>query len=256
MKVAMRRSKPTLVPAEFKIVRLRECPVDSPILDNPDQVEKFWRQLVATAPWFKTEKECLVVFLLNTKRRLIGFEMVSQGTLDTLLVNHSEVFRLAAMQSAPAIILAHNHPSGEPAPSEADIKGTRDLIRGAGVMKIDLLDHVIIGHANGKPSRCSLREHGYFDEDSEGPISISLGDEQKPVIDWIRRKHYRGRKPSDAEIAKLFCRAAFCVPEAVSDAINCYARYRDAEGLEGDDALRAMVLASHRRLKSRKRERR
>jgi DNA repair protein RadC len=71
---------------------------------------------------------------------------------------HSEVFRLAIIASASGIILAHNHPSGDPSPSEADIKVTRDLIRGGQLLKIDVVDHIIVGY----PNHTSLRALGYF----------------------------------------------------------------------------------------------
>jgi hypothetical protein len=154
-------------PAEFKIVRLRECPVDSPIMDNPEHLKSFWRQHVATAPWFNADHECLVVFLVNTRRRLIGFESVSQGTLDALLFRTSEVFRLAAMYNASAIIVAHNHPSGDASPSEGDIKFTMDLLKAREIMGVALLDHVIVGDARRDKGHFSFREHGYFDADPE-----------------------------------------------------------------------------------------
>jgi DNA repair protein RadC len=83
--------------------------------------------------------------------------LLTIGTKDTLLVSVGEVFRTAVIMSA-AIICTHNHPSGEPEPSEADIKVTRDLIRAGQLLKIEVLDHVIIG----RPNHCSLRELGYF----------------------------------------------------------------------------------------------
>jgi DNA repair protein RadC len=74
------------------------------------------------------------------------------------------VFRPAVAHHASAIVLAHNHPSGDPTPSEADIKVTRDLIRAGKVLRIDVLDHVILGQATEERSRdfASLRELGYF----------------------------------------------------------------------------------------------
>ena len=68
------------------------------------------------------------------------------------------VFRLAIVTSAAAIVLMHNHPSGESAPSEADIKVTRDLIRAGQLLKIEVLDHVVMGNQN----HTSLRALGYF----------------------------------------------------------------------------------------------
>ena len=113
---------------------------------------------IATHMHFDPERECLAVLLLNTRKRIKGHQLISIGTLDTLLVSASAVFRLAVMTSAAAIIVAHNHPSGESSPSEADIKVTRDLIRAGQLLKIELLDHVIIGAGNFT----SLRSLGYF----------------------------------------------------------------------------------------------
>jgi DNA repair protein RadC len=78
--------------------------------------------------------------------------------MDTLLVHPREVYRVAIIMASAAIIVMHNHPSGEPEPSEADIKVTRDLIRAGQLLKIELLDHVIVG-AN---RHASLRELGFF----------------------------------------------------------------------------------------------
>jgi DNA repair protein RadC len=109
-------------------------------------------------PLFNPECECFVVLLVNTRRRVKGHQMITIGTLDTILVHPREVFRAAVIAAAAAIVIMHNHPSGEPTPSEADIKVTRDLIRAGQLLKIEVLDHVIIG----KPSFCSLRQLGYF----------------------------------------------------------------------------------------------
>ena len=108
--------------------------------------------------------ETLQAVLLNTRRRLIRVEPISQGTLDTILVHPRDVFRAAIAANAAAVVLAHNHPSGDPTPSEADIKVTRDLIRAGQLLKIDVLDHVIIGRATPERQKdyASLRELGYF----------------------------------------------------------------------------------------------
>ena len=130
---------------------LREC-------DTPDKVAEYWHLNIATHPYFDPERECLAVLLLNARRRVKGHHLVSQGTLDTVLVHPREVFRVAIITAAAALIIAHNHPGGDPAPSEADIKTTRDLIRAGQLLRIEVLDHVILG----LPGHCSLRSMGYF----------------------------------------------------------------------------------------------
>jgi DNA repair protein RadC len=104
------------------------------------------------------------VILLNTRRRLIRVEKISDGTLDTILVHPREVFKPAIAASAASIILVHNHPSGDPSPSEADIRATRDLIRAGQLLKIEVLDHVIIGaKTQDRPKDyVSMRDLGFF----------------------------------------------------------------------------------------------
>ncbi|HXT13497.1 MAG TPA: JAB domain-containing protein [Candidatus Angelobacter sp.] len=145
---------------EFKVIALRECPLpeEMKICDQPQGAVDYWHLNVATNPYFNPECECFVVLLLNTRRRVRGHHLVSFGTMNTVLVHPREVFRVAVICGAAGVVLMHNHPSGEPQPSEADIKVTRDLIRAGQLMQIDVVDHVIIG--NGK--HCSLRELGHI----------------------------------------------------------------------------------------------
>ena len=101
---------------------------------------------------------------MNSRRRLIRVDQISQGTVDTLLIHAREVFRPAIAANASAIVLVHNHPSGDPSPSEGDIKVTRDLIRAGQLLKIEVLDHVILGRSTPDRPRdyVSLRELGHF----------------------------------------------------------------------------------------------
>ena len=148
-------------PQEYKVIALRDCPVPERMLtcETPEQAAEYWRLNVETTPYFNPDCECFAILLLNTRRRVKGHQLVSIGTLDTILVHPREVFRLAViMGGISAIILMHNHPSGDATPSEADIKVTRDLVRAGQLMKIEVLDHVIIGNQR----RTSLRELGYF----------------------------------------------------------------------------------------------
>jgi DNA repair protein RadC len=146
-------------PKEYKVVALRDCPVPEQmqICDSPQQIADYWRMHIATHPYYNPDCECLVVLLLNTRHRVKGHHLVSIGTMDTILVHPREVFCVAVTMKAAAIVLLHNHPSGDPSPSEADIKVTRDLIRAGQLMKIQITDHLIMG--GDKYS--SLRELGY-----------------------------------------------------------------------------------------------
>jgi len=147
-------------PKEFKVMALRDCPVPSDMLvcETPQHVADYWRLHIATSPYFNPECECMAVLMLNTRNRIKGHQLISIGTLDTILVNPREVFRCAIVAAAAKIALAHNHPSGEPSPSQADVKTTRELIRAGQLLKIEVIDHVIIG----RPNHCSLRELGMF----------------------------------------------------------------------------------------------
>jgi DNA repair protein RadC len=149
-----------LTPKEFKLVALRECPVPETMryCDTPERAAEYWALHIATSPHFNPDCECFVVLILNTRRRVKGHHLVSIGTMDTILVQPREVFRTAVVAGAAAVVLMHNHPSGEPEPSEADVKVTRDLIRAGQLMKIEVLDHVIIGAQRF----LSLRALGYF----------------------------------------------------------------------------------------------
>jgi DNA repair protein RadC len=147
-------------PAEFKITRIRECSttLEPPLIDTPEKASAFWNEHVAKSDWYDPEKEAFCVLLLNTRRRIKGFNLVALGNLDAVAVHPREVFRPAIVAVAAAMVLTHNHPSGEPTPSDADIKVTRDLIRAGQLLKIEVLDHVIIGNGNFS----SLRSLGYF----------------------------------------------------------------------------------------------
>ena len=147
-------------PYEYKVTALRECPTPENLqqCETPDKAAEYWKLHIATHPHFNPDCECLAVLFLNTRKRIKGHQLVSIGTMDTILVHPREIFRVAIMTAASAVIVMHNHPSGESSPSEADIKVTRDLIRAGQLLKIELLDHVVIGHGNFS----SLRSLGCF----------------------------------------------------------------------------------------------
>jgi DNA repair protein RadC len=132
---------------------------EAPLLDTPALVADLMREDVRLR-----NVEAFQILLLNTRRRLIEVVKIADGTLDTILVHAREVFQPAIAKGAAAIVLVHNHPSGDPSPSESDIKVTRDLIRAGQLLKIEVLDHVILGRATLDRAKdfVSLRELGYF----------------------------------------------------------------------------------------------
>ena len=92
------------------------------------------------------KKEVLKAVLLDTKNKVISIKEISVGTLNSSLIHPREVFKEAIKESAYAIILVHNHPSGNPKPSEDDIKVTKQMIQAGKNLDIPLIDHIIIGN--------------------------------------------------------------------------------------------------------------
>jgi len=147
--------------AAFTLARrlVRESQGESPLLDNPQRVADYLREENRSY-----EVERFQAVLLNTRRKLIRVDKISEGLVDTILVHPREVFKAAIAANASAVVLVHNHPSGDPTPSPADISVTRDLIRAGQLLKIEVLDHVILGRRTAENGRdyASLRELGYF----------------------------------------------------------------------------------------------
>lgn len=97
-------------------------------------------------PFLRSEKkEQFYVMLLNIKNKLLGVERISLGTLNATLAEPRDVFALAMSKNAAAVILAHNHPSGDPAPSMDDRSTTDRMIEAGDVLGIKVLDHIIVG---------------------------------------------------------------------------------------------------------------
>lgn len=106
------------------------------------------------------EKEEFWVIMLNTKNHMINKKMVTMGLVDRSLVHPREVFRTAIKEGCNRIILTHNHPSGDPTPSENDMNSTRLLIEASRIVGIEILDHIVVGF----PTVGSLREYVSFRE--------------------------------------------------------------------------------------------
>lgn len=149
--------------SHIKAVCVRETELLDQMCSLPVDVVRIWNETIVTEPLYDPEKEHFVVFLLNRKNRLRSYNVVSVGTATSSLVHPREVFRPAIAQAASAIIIVHNHPSGDPAPSSADIQVTRQVREASRVVGIDLLDHIIIGDERYDPrgeGHYSFREAG------------------------------------------------------------------------------------------------
>ena len=107
------------------------------------------------------DRESLRVVLLDAKQRLLTIQEISRGSLNESLAHPREIFKPAIAHSAYSFILVHNHPSGDPSPSEADLRLTRRLAEAARILQVTLLDHVIIGLPQpGRSGYFSFKEAG------------------------------------------------------------------------------------------------
>ncbi len=120
-------------------------------IKNPEAVVKAVRASIQDKA-----KEHFKLILLNSRNKILRISPVSTGTLTTSLVHPREVFRDAITHSAASVVLAHNHPSGDPEPSEDDLKITRKLVESGKIIGIEVIDHLIIC----KNSHYSFREKG------------------------------------------------------------------------------------------------
>lgn len=160
----MRIWKPSgTYPVEIMVTCLRETP-PSGVVDTPQAMRDYIVTTITTRPDFNGDVENFYVLYLNARVRVTGHTMVARGTLDGVLASPREIFRGAIVANAAAIVVCHNHPSGDPTPSALDIAITSQLISAGKLLGINLTDHIIIGAADGQRTKdfTNLREFGYF----------------------------------------------------------------------------------------------
>ena len=116
-------------------------PEDRPLVQSPDQAATLIMYEMGAL-----EREELRVLLLDTRNRLIRIVEVYRGSLNTSLIRIGEIFRDAIHANAAAVIVAHNHPSGDPAPSPEDVAVTKAMVEAGKLLDIEVLDHLVIGH--------------------------------------------------------------------------------------------------------------
>ena len=130
----------------------------APLLDTPERVfDAFGNEFMGL------RQESLRVLLLDAKLRLIRSEEIMRGSVSECMAHPREIFRHAIIQSAYAVVVLHNHPSGDPAPSAADIRVTRSLREAAQLLQINLIDHIILGSPDGgRVPYYSFKEAGHL----------------------------------------------------------------------------------------------
>ncbi len=130
---------------------LLETPQDRLRIGSPGDVAQL---LIAEMSYL--EQEHFRVLFIDTRNRLLDSETVYVGSINAMYIRVAEVFRAATRRNCAAIIVAHNHPSGDPSPSPEDVEVTRQLVQAGKLLNIEMLDHLIIG----RQKFVSLRERG------------------------------------------------------------------------------------------------
>lgn len=157
-----------------KLVSIRACESPAPCIGTPEKVHAIWQDHVTKTDWYESHREHFVLFTMDTRYRATGLFLISVGTLSETLVHPREVMRPAIVAGAYSMVIAHNHPSGDPTPSEADRSMTRRIRECADLLQITLLDHLIVGTAavtnapvpraapgqQSVPPYFSFKEHG------------------------------------------------------------------------------------------------
>ncbi len=133
-------------------------------LHSPEDGARIYMRDIATRPEYDPEVEQFSILVMDTRNKIRAAAIISKGVLNASLVHAREVFRPAIACNAAAIILAHNHPSGDTAPSPEDLKITRELIQAGKILGIRVLDHLIMNDGEPIPGTLhrwhSLRESG------------------------------------------------------------------------------------------------
>lgn len=145
---------------KVQLVRDGSVPFTTRVCSTPRQAADLFRAFVGDS-----DREHLVAMFLDTQNRFLGLHTVSIGTLDHSVVHPREVFKAAILSNASSLVLAHNHPSGESAPSEEDVRITRELQKAGELLDIPLMDHIVVGEA----SYASFMEMGLLDHDLPEP---------------------------------------------------------------------------------------
>jgi len=127
---------------EYGVTRKRVAEMrEAPKVSTPSEMVTFLK----TLPFVHAEQEHFLAVMMGDKHHVRGYTTVTIGLIDRTQTHAREVFRAAIIAGASRVILAHNHPSGDPTPSPQDITGTKGLVEAGKIVDIEVLDHIIIG---------------------------------------------------------------------------------------------------------------
>lgn len=144
---------------EIKVSRVKETE-GTYSATSPQDAVRYWKENIETKDWFDSEREQLIVLVVNTRFRILGHSIVSIGTINESLCHPRDVFRPVIALGGYGCLLMHNHPTGITDPSEADRTSTARMREGAKILGVQLLDHIIVGTAepDSRPFY-SFKEH-------------------------------------------------------------------------------------------------
>lgn len=149
------------VPAyKLQLVRDRTVPIHTRLCARPSAAADLFRAYIGDS-----DREHMVAMFLDAQNRFIGVHTISVGTVDSCMVNPREVFKAALLCNATSLVLAHNHPSGDPVPSQDDIRLTRELQQAAELLDVPVMDHIVVAES----SYASLMELGLLAAEVDTP---------------------------------------------------------------------------------------
>ncbi len=151
---------------------------DNPILSSPSAAAGYMHTVIDQVH----DKESMVVVFLNTKNRVIDYEQVSVGTINSSVIHPREIFRNAILNKAVSVLLCHNHPSGELTPSDEDLAATKALKEAGEMLGIPVVDHIIITGLN-RDAVYSFRAHGILEQNTHYDAGLSLAEKKMDVED-------------------------------------------------------------------------
>lgn len=158
MNKAILKEQLSYIIPQLKLVLIREEFEETESILIPSDISKY------VEPMRHLPEEHFVAFHLDVKNNIVGYQVISQGTLTASLVHPREVFKSAFLSNANSIIVAHNHPAGSLMPSTEDLETTRVLLKAGKLLQVPVVDHIIVSF-RGEYSIREMHPHLWTDSD-------------------------------------------------------------------------------------------